>query len=156
EIDQGMGTLPKIEPCGGTNWQAQGGFGGAAYTWLSRSCVTDAQLRWHLLYQAYFALRDVVGFDDLYADAYPPCGQGDADRQRWFPRPGDCALDPDAPSCGQTNCDETAFAAHVLTTHWPTERPTEPGIIGNHCRNGRTDFDETAPDVGGVCDRLGR
>lgn len=152
ENDDGTQGLPKIEPCGGTNWQAQGGLGGAAYTWLSQSCVSSSQLRWHWLYQAYFGLRDVVGFEDLYGNGYPSCGQGAADPKRWFPRPSDCALDPDAASCGQARCDETTFDAHVLMTHWPSE----PGVIGNHCRNGRTDYDESAPDRGGVCDQLGR
>jgi hypothetical protein len=61
-------------------------------------------------------------------------------------------VDPDASSCGHANCDESAFAAHVLTSHWPNP----PGLIGNHCRNGRLDYDETASDTGGVCDALGR
>lgn len=151
ERDETMAGLPKIDLCAGTNWQAQGGLGGAAYTWLSHSCVTLSQLRWHWLYQAYFALRDVVGFEDPYAEGYPACGRGAADPRRWFPRPSDCAIDPDAASCGQARCDEAAFAAHLLTTHWPSQ-----GLIGNHCRNARTDYDETARDSGGVCDQLGR
>jgi hypothetical protein len=150
ETNAATGALPRINPCAGTNWQTQGGLGGTQYTWLSASCLTLAELRWHFLYQSYFALRDVVGFEDLYAGAYPSCGQGAADTKSWFPRPSDCAADPDAPSCGQVNCDEAAFAAHVLTVHWPND------LVGNHCRNGRTDYDETAPDTGGVCDELGR
>ena len=146
-----LATLPKIDPCGGTNWQAQGALGGAAYTWLSTSCVARDGVLWHFLYQSYFAMRDVVGFEDLYAQAYPACGQGAADRKRWFPRPSDCLLDPDAASCGGRGCDQLSFAAHVLTTHWPSQ----PGLIGNHCRNGRADYDETAVDSGGVCDALG-
>lgn len=152
EMDQALGVLPKIEPCGGTNWQAQGGLGGAAYTWLSSSCVSTAALRWHFLYQAYFALRDVMSFDDEYDGAYPPCGQGGSDPTRWFPRPSDCSIDADAPNCGRADCDETSFASHVLTAHWPNQ----PGLVGNHCRNGRTDYDETGPDTGGVCAQLGR
>lgn len=152
EADAVTGNLPRINPCAGTNWQTQGGLGGDAYTWVSQSCLDVAQLRWHFLYQAYFALRDVLSFDDLYGGAYPACGQGAADVTRWFPRPSDCTLDPDAPSCGQATCDDAAFAAHMLTSHWPAE----PGLIGNHCRNGRADYDETAPDAGGVCDELGR
>jgi hypothetical protein len=152
ETNTATGALPKINPCAGTNWQTQGGLGGAAYTWVSESCLTLSQLRWHFLYQAYFALRDVVYFDDLYAGSYPSCGQGAADPKRWFPRPSDCMVDPDSASCGRGTCDEASFAEHVLTTHWPDA----PGLIGNHCRNGRADYDETAPDVGGVCDELGR
>ena len=152
EADQALGVVPKIDPCGGTNWQAQGGLGGAAYTWLSSSCVSTAALRWHFLYQSYFALRDVMNRDDEYDGAYPACGQGAPDPKRWFPRPSDCSLDPDAPNCGRANCDETSFAAHVLTAHWPSA----PGLVGNHCRNGQADYDETGPDVGGVCSRIGR
>ena len=152
ETSPDTGALPRINPCGGTNWQAQGGLGGAAYTWLSQSCLSLSQLRWHFLYQAFFAMRDVVGFDDLYGGAYPGCGQGAAEPERWFPRPSDCTSDPDAPSCGLASCEEASFARHVLTSHWPSD----PGLIGNHCRNGRVDYDETAPDTGGVCDELGR
>jgi hypothetical protein len=146
------GALPRINPCAGTNWLAQGGLGGAAYTWVSQSCLTTDELRWHWLFQAYFALRDVTGSQDLYTNGYPACGQGDADVKNWFPRPSDCAVDPDAQSCGQANCSDATFAPHVLTTHWPDP----PGLVGNHCRNGRMDFDETAVDAGGVCDQLGR
>jgi hypothetical protein len=152
ENNDATGALPKVNPCAGTNWLAQGSLGGSAYTWASTSCLVAPQLRWHFLYQAFFGVRDVMYLADPYSGTYPSCGQGDPDPQRWFPRPSECASDPDSPSCGQANCDETAFAAHVLTAHWPAP----PGLIGNHCRNGRTDYDETASDRGGVCDALGR
>lgn len=152
ETNGNDGPLPRINPCAGTNWQEQGALGGTAYTWLSTTCLDVSELRWHLLYQAYFALRDVMGLVSAYPDGYPACIQAASDPLTWFPRPSDCRVDPDAPTCGQARCDETAFAAHVLTRHWPTDPP----LIGNHCRNGRTDYDETAPDRGGVCDALGR
>jgi hypothetical protein len=153
ETNDVTGSLPTIKPCAGTNWLTQGGLGGAAYTWVSTSCLTLSELRWHFLYQAYFAMRDVTGDEDLYTmSGYPSCGQGVADSKRWFPRPSDCAVDPDATSCGHASCDDAAFAGHVLSAHWPDE----PGLVGNHCLNGRTDYDETAPDAGGVCDALGR
>ena len=152
ESNGSTGALPKINPCAGTNWQAQGGLGGAAYTWTSHSCLSLSDLRWHFLYQAYFAMRDVVGLENPYPNGYPGCGQGAADPKRWFPRPSECAVDPDAPSCGTANCEGEGFAAHVLTSHWPGP----PGLIGNHCRNGRADYDETGADSGGVCDELGR
>ncbi len=147
-----LGVLPKIDICGGTNWQTQGGFAGTAYTWLSSRCATGSLLRWHFMVQSYFALRDVTGFEDLYANDYPDCGHGASSTRSWFPQPSDCDRDPDAPSCGNSSCSDDAFASHVFAAHWPSA----PGLTGNHCRNRRMDFDETAPDVGGVCDRLGR
>jgi hypothetical protein len=146
------GLLPKIDICGGTNWQTQGGFAGTAYTWLSSRCAAGPFLLWHFLTQSYFALRDVTGFDDLYASSYPACGRGVSNTRSWFPLPSDCARDPDAPSCGDSTCSDDAFAGHVFSAHWPSA----PGLVGNHCRNGRMEFDETSVDAGGVCDRLGR
>lgn len=143
---------PKVDPCAGTNWQAQGALGGTAYTWLSPSCVNDDSLMWHFLYQAYFAVRDVQHLEGPFANGYPTCGQSSDPPASYFPRPSDCLSDPDAPACGRAQCDEDAFAAHVLSAHFPRQ----PGLVGNHCRNGEQDFDETAPDVGGVCDQLGR
>jgi hypothetical protein len=49
ETNAESGALPKISPCAGTNWQAQGGLGGAAYTWLSASCAELSELRFHCL-----------------------------------------------------------------------------------------------------------
>jgi len=148
-----LGYLPKIDPCGGTNWQAQGGFAGTAYTWLSSSCATTGSfLRWHFMTQSYFAMRDVTEFADLYGNSYPECKRGSSATHDWFPLPSDCARDPDASSCGESNCSEDAFAAHIFAAHWPNDT----GLIGNHCRNRRMDFDETLLDAGGVCDRLGR
>lgn len=147
-----LGSLPEIDPCGGTNWELRGGLGGAAYTWLSTSCLATATMQWHLLYQAAFAMRDVVGLATPEVDAYPECGQSADDPQQWFPRPSDCSTDPDAPTCGDVSCDAAAFARHIFEAHWPRGA----GLIGNHCRNGEKDYDEEAPDTGGVCDALGR
>lgn len=147
-----VGSLPKLTPCAGTNWELRGGLGGAAYTWLSTSCLGTDTLQWHLLYQAAFAMRDVVGLATPEADAYPACGQSADDPQQWFPRPSDCSSDPDAPSCGHAACSPDEFAAHIFEAHWPTGE----GLIGNHCRNGQKDYDEVAPDAGGVCDALAR
>jgi hypothetical protein len=146
-----LGYLPKIDVCGGTNWQAQGGLAGTAYTWLSSGCATGPFLRWHFMTQSYFAMRDVTSFDDLYGNDYPECGHGVGTTRAWFPLPSDCARDPDAASCGSSNCSDETFAAHVFSAHWPSS----PGLTGNHCRNHRLDFDETSVDAGGVCDRLG-
>lgn len=152
--DPETGRAPNIEHCAGSNWEAIGGFGGAAYTWIASSCRDSATFLRHFLFQLYFGLRDVVGFEDLYARDYPACGRGDPDPTRWFPRVDDCEVDPDAPSCGNRSCnnDEEAFAEHVLRVHWPHARP----FSGNHCQNGVQDYGEIDVDVGGVCDRLGR
>lgn len=146
------GALPKLGACGGTNWELRGGLGGAGYTWLSASCLATSTVRWHLLYQAAFAMRDVLGLATPEIGEYPACGQSAAAPRDWFPRPSDCANDPDASSCGDSSCDTDAFAAHVFEAHWPTGA----GLIGNHCRNGVQDYDETSADAGGVCDALGR
>lgn len=142
---------PTIQPCGGTNWEMQGGFGGSAYTWLSSSCATESQIRYALLAQAFFGMRDVAGLGESFRRNYPACGRATAEPSTWFPSPSDCGTDPDAPTCGETGCtDDPAFIGHLLTAHWP------PHFIGNHCANGVMDFGETDIDVGGVCDRLPR
>lgn len=153
ESDPDLGYLPSIGPCAGTNWQEQGGFAGTAYTWFSASCASSDRFMRHFLIQSYFALRDVMSFDDLYPNRYPACGSGDPNPERWFPRLDDCAVDPDASSCGDAQCvSGEAFLTHIFDAHWPADR----AVVGNHCRNLRQDFDETGIDQGGVCDRLGR
>jgi hypothetical protein len=147
-----LGPIPKISPCGGSNSQFMGGLGGASYTWLSASCLRASTVQWHFLSQAFFAMRDVVGLDTPNANAYPGCGQAAPDPKLWFPRPTDCSVDPDASTCGNPSCDPEAFPTHIFEAHWPTAA----ALIGNHCRNGRQDYDETAADEGGVCDALGR
>jgi hypothetical protein len=148
--DLSGGYLPKIEPCGGTNWEQQGGLGGAAYTWLSADCVSASTLLWHLHVQTRFGLRDVNEFPDVYAGQYPDCGAADADPSSWFPGPEDCAVDPDSPTCGERCGFGEEFESHVLKAHFPAS------FIGNHCANGLMDWDETGVDSGGICDRLGR
>jgi hypothetical protein len=157
-IDSGLGLMPKIEECAGTNSLDKGGFGGAGYTWLSASCAGPSTLLRHFLLQSHLALRDVVRFDDLYDRNYPACGRSGADPRRWFPFLLDCYLDPDSSSCGDTSClagdAALRFAVHVLGEHWPRGFD----VVGNHCRNGRLDaaFGELSVDQGGVCDLLGR
>ncbi len=148
--DLSGGLLPKIEPCGGTNWEEQGGLGGAAYTWLSADCVSASNLLWHLHIQTRFGLRDVNAFSDAFAGQYPACGRAGVEPSSWFPRPEDCATDPDSPTCGERCSFGDEFQSHVLKAHFPAS------FIGNHCANGRRDWDESDVDSGGVCDRLGR
>jgi hypothetical protein len=154
--------LPKVAVCGGTNWQEQGALGGTAYTWVSMPCIEPVRLFQHLMVQSYFARRDVAYLTDIYADPrqvydhnYPGCGQADPDPTRWFPEVADCARDPDWIDCGNTACrggDQSAYYRHLFEAHWGKGR----GLIGNHCQNGRADYDETSIDAGGVCDLLGR
>jgi len=144
--------IPKIEECGGTNWLGKGGFGGADYTWLSPECVNWTELLWHFVVQSYFALRDVSNYTDLYRGKYPGCSASSADPRQWFPWVADCRSDPDSPNCGTSSCDTTRFLGHILEAHWPQGQT----FVGNHCRNGRLDFDEVTVDGGGVCDLLGR
>lgn len=150
--DPSASLLPKIEECGGTNWLAKGGFGGSAYTWLSPECVRSSELLWHFVVQSYMALRDVTDYPDVYRGKYPACGAGSADPRQWFPWVGDCQTDPDSPDCDTGSCDRTRFLGHILGAHWPEGQT----FVGNHCRNGKLDFDEVAVDSGGVCDLLGR
>lgn len=148
--DRAGGYLPKIEPCGGTNWEAQGGLGGAAYTWFSASCVSPATVMWHLHTQTRFGLRDVNDFADAYEGQYPACGRAEPDPESWFPGVDDCATDPDSPTCGERCGFGDEYASHVLRAHFPAS------FVGNHCANGSMDWDETGVDSGGVCERLGR
>jgi hypothetical protein len=64
----------------------------------------------------------------------------------------ECGTDPDAPTCGTVNCSSSSFVRHIFEAHWPKGLT----LIGNHCRDGETDFDELAVDSGGVCDLIGR
>jgi hypothetical protein len=163
--DLDFGLAPKVEECAGTNWLDKGGFGGASYTWVSAPCAVGAQLLWHFLAQSYFALRDIVHFPNLYGinqaggeqlHRYPACGRATADPQDWFPLGSECFVDPDSATCGSNVCStaqgSNTFVRHLLTEHWPKE----PDMVGNHCRNGEEDFDEFGPDMGGVCDLIGR
>jgi hypothetical protein len=158
--DLSSGFAPEIDACAGTNWQAQGAFGGTGYTWVSARCTTSSQLLWHFLAQTYFELRDVVHFQDVYRGNYPSCGRAAADPRDWFPRVMfDCPVDPDSPTCGSSATCGTSqgigsFVRHILAEHWP--KSVE--FVGNHCGNGIEDgnFGEVGVDTGGDCDLIGR
>jgi len=152
--DPESGLAPQVEHCAGTNREIREGLAGAGYSWLTTECnETDTLLR-HWMFQVTVALRDVNGFNDFYDRDYVPCGESREDPARWWPNPDECSRDPDAPTCGDDRCEGTDndYVGHVLTDHWPRGRE----FVGNHCRNGRADFDETDVDVGGVCEVLGR
>jgi hypothetical protein len=153
--DPTTGLVPRLEPCAGTNSLELGGLGASTYSWigLGDACMRSNALLGVWMMQFYFGLRDVTAFPDLYQRDYPACGAGDGDPSRWFPYFEDCTTDPDAPTCGQGSCpDYQAFYAHVLAAHWPRGR----AFNGNHCRDGRMNYGETAVDSGGVCAEIGR
>lgn len=153
--DLSNGLMPETGPCSGTNWLAQGPFGGSTYTWLSMhpGCARSVVFMYAWLAQLYFGLRDVAGFTDVQTDPLPPCGQGGPDPTRWFPFVSDCTNDPDTSACGVSSCpDSDAFFSHVLSVHWKRGR----AFNGNYCADGKMDYDETGVDTGGRCDLIGR
>jgi hypothetical protein len=78
------------------------------------------------------------------AEAYPACH---APTTAYFPTSSSCTMDPDAASCGAVSCTDVAgYRTHVLQSHY---NPAWT-VIGNHCRDGRMDIDETGPDCGGT------
>lgn len=143
---------PGSSSCIYLNW-TYSGLGVPEYTYLLLPCERHFQ---KMLYGWIDSLRhaqhEVMGIqDELYANrSYPACGQGDADPTKWFPYPGDCD-DPCSPSCGSGDCASDEHLSHVLSAHWKRGRD----LVGNYCRNGRQDSDETGVDRGGACSRLG-
>ncbi len=152
--DPASGLVPPMNPCSGTNWIAQGAFGGSTFTWVAvnDACARSAVFMYAWLAQLYFGLRDVARPDGVAIGALAACGQGGPDPTTWFPFVDDCTTDPDATTCGAPTCpDSDAFYAHVLSAHWKRGL----SFNGNYCADGRMDFDETGVDTGGVCDRIG-
>jgi hypothetical protein len=152
--DAASGLAPKLDPCDGTNWIAQGSFGGSTFTWLTLNdaCGNASGVMRAWLVQLYFGLRDVTGFGNTATGSFPACGQGGPDPTAWFPWVDDCTTDPDVASCGASSCpDYDAFDSHILSAHWTRGR----AFNGNYCNDGRMDFDETGVDSGGKCDLLG-
>jgi hypothetical protein len=145
---------PRLDNCAGSILDLRDGPAGAPYTWLTTECLDQDLILRHWLFQAQLALREAnPAFANEYTYGYPFCGEADELPSDWFPGPSDCSVDPDAPTCGDNRCDGTGdeYVGHVLTAHWPGR-----SFVGNHCSNGRQDFDEFDVDVGGVCDKLGR
>jgi len=153
--DADSGLAPELSPCDGTNWLAQGSFGGSTYTWLALSdaCRTADIVMHAWLAQLYFGLRDLTSSGKTTMGPFPACGQGGTDPTSWFPWVDACTTDPDAPNCGAARCpDAEAYEEHLLSAHWTRGRP----FNGNYCNDGRMDFGETGVDSGGKCDLLGR
>lgn len=160
--DPYSGAEPRNEYCAGTVQGIAQGLAGAGYTWLTTECNRDETLLRAWMFQVRVALREVNDFNDYYDDYYPgDCHDPTPPPTEWWPSPKDCNRDPDAPTCGDNDCDDDddddareEFARHVLTDHWPRGS----SFVGNHCNNGEPDrnFNESGPDVGGVCDELGR
>jgi hypothetical protein len=98
------------------------------------------------LHQTHYAVNHLSGFTDLYRGDYPACGLGDPDTGLWFPDTHECDRDPDFERCGSADCGGNDLVnSHVLQHHWPADRV----LIGNHCRDGVRDYDETDVDRGG-------
>jgi hypothetical protein len=154
--DPDTGLLPKMDYCAGTNWfnQFDGVVGASPYSWISLAdrCQRPSTFFSAWIVQLFFGLRDVGGLPALYQSNYPACGRADPDPTRWFPSPDDCTTDPDSPSCGASVCpDIDAYHSHVMSTHWRRGQR----VNGNHCSDGRMDYDETGIDSGGICASLG-
>jgi hypothetical protein len=154
--DPDSGIAPQMNPCGGTNWIAQGPFGGSTFTWIAvnDACARPELFMYHWLAQFYFGLRDVTRPAGVaIGGTLPACGRGDPDPTHWFPFVNDCTDDPDAATCGEATCpDTTAFFSHVLSTHWKRGAT----FNGNYCADGRMDYDETGVDTGGRCNLIGQ
>jgi hypothetical protein len=153
--DPDTGLSPPMNPCGGTNWIAQGPFGGSTFTWIAvnAACARPSLFLYHWLAQFYFGLRDVTRPTGVAIGTSASCGRGGPDPTRWFPFVDDCTIDPDATSCGAASCpDANAFYSHVLSAHWKRGQT----FNGNYCADGRMDYDETGVDTGGRCDLIGQ
>jgi len=159
--DRDSGLMPTMNQCAGTgrpgtdSGQPANGGVGSPFSWigLSPRCLQETAFLSTFMIQLWVGLHDVTRFTGLYDQGYPGCGMGQPDPGLWFPETGDCTRDPDVSTCGRGACpDLDTFYTHILSAHWPRGR----AYSGNHCSDGRMDFDETAIDEGGLCDVIGR
>jgi hypothetical protein len=157
-----------IGGCGGT-FGADYGLGGAGYSWVPKTkpgfwfeCAGEKTYIHEWLHQLDYALEYISGVEDIYKDNFPKslCGNADPNPYKWFPSPDTAAKDPDFPACQNyydnwsgycdsikpRDCDFEWFE-HLLSVHYNPKT----NLIGNHCRNGKKDFDETEIDIGGKC-----
>lgn len=95
------------------------------------------------------------GVEDIYSNnQYPSCGNGDPNPIKWFPSADHCACDPDYVDC-KVPCDASCnngnnnYVNHILTIHF--NPILKQKFIGNYCRDGFKDWDETCADTGGSC-----
>jgi hypothetical protein len=152
--DAATGLHHDLGGCGGT-YGADLGFGGTGYSWVPATsnafwfeCATSDVYMHEWQHQLHWALNELSGFDDLYDGVYPACGLGDPDPTKWFPDTHECNVDPDFPACGETDCGAgSTVNRHMLRVHWTAGRR----LVGNHCRDGVRDFEETGVDAGGDC-----
>jgi hypothetical protein len=142
-----------IGGCGGA-LGADFGIAGGGWTWVPKStslnydCATQPTITHEWLHQVRYAYVEVSGFADLYGDNLPACGAGDPNPKRWFPDSHQCLSDPDFVNCGTADCGGNDLVnSHILSEHW------DPAFafFGNHCKNGRQDYDETSVDSGPSC-----
>jgi hypothetical protein len=76
-------------------------------------------------------------------DTFPACK---APTTAYFPSLDSCTMDPDYAACGAANCSDLgAYQTHALQSHY---NPAWT-VIGNHCRDGKKDIDESGVDCGG-------
>ena len=160
--------IEKLPFCGGMRG-ADNNFFGVSYSYIPKTdscvghnCAKTKTIYHEWLHELDFALEKIIGVSDIYQDNFPKtlCGNADPDAYKWFPSPDSAAKDPDFPACvnyydnwpGYCNaikpidCDYQ-WDAHLLSKHY------NPSIslIGNHCRNGKQDFNEKGVDCGGSC-----
>lgn len=142
-----------IAACG-LAYGANYGLGGAGYSWIPKTagsfwfeCAQQDVYTHEWLHQAGWALNNLSGFQDIYHDSYPACGQAASDPLLWFPSPDD-GWDPDASYCGGFATGNEQVSQHILGAHWPASGRS---LIANHCRNHVRDYGETGIDTGNGC-----
>ncbi len=162
--DDVLNIVIPVPACGGT-LGSDVGVGGAGYNWVPKThpgvwfeCANKGNYMHEWLNLMDWVLFNVSGISDIYKDGYPSCGQGNQDTYLWFPSASyNSTKDPDFEACGQNwgnYCESVKpedcnliWHKHILTEHYNTGT----NLIGNYCRNGKQDFDETGIDCGGKC-----
>jgi hypothetical protein len=115
-------------------------------------CAEQPVFTHEWLHQVHWAYQTLSGFEDAYGWDLPACQQATEDPKRWFPDSHQCNVDPDYSYCGSDQCgDNDQVDEHILSVHW------DPAVkfVASYCKDGRQDYDETAPDVGPSCSVLG-
>ncbi|MCK4473945.1 hypothetical protein KAU40_01640 [Candidatus Parcubacteria bacterium] len=162
--DEILNIVIPIPACGGT-LGSDVGVGGAGYNWIPKThpgvwfeCANKGNYMHEWLNLMDWVLLNVSSVSDIYESGYPPCGEGNTNTYLWFPGASyDSIKDPNFEACGQDWSDycnsvqpedcNLIWHKHILETHYDPSTI----LIGNHCRNGKQDFDETGVDEGGKC-----